>query len=189
MPATPGALPEWSRAHGAPLFAASIRDEPSDFRVTENPGFELSGSGEHDYLWVEKVGANTDWVARQLARHAGVRPGDVGYSGMKDRHAITQQWFSVPGRGGVDWESFAAEGVSIRAVRRHDRKAVDKVAEAIAVRRRLRRRFYGERAGTETLVRIVPRCHTQLHVVLTHWLAEAHAALPLDHVSQCAPPR
>ena len=64
MPATPGALPEWSRAHGAPLFAASIRDEPSDFRVTENPGFELSGAGEHDYLWVEKVAANTDWVAR-----------------------------------------------------------------------------------------------------------------------------
>jgi len=122
LPATPGALPEWARAHGAPLLTASIRSEPSDFRVIENPGFEFSGSGEHDYLWVEKVGANTDWVARQLARHAGVRPGDVGYAGMKDRHAITQQWFSVPGRGGVDWESFAAEGVSIQAVQRHDRK-------------------------------------------------------------------
>ena len=122
MPATPGVLPEWARAHGAPLFAATIRSEPSDFRVIENPGFELSGSGEHDYLWVEKVAANTDWVARQLARHAGVRPGDVGYAGMKDRHAITRQWFSVPGRGGVDWDSFTAQGVTILAVRRHDRK-------------------------------------------------------------------
>jgi tRNA pseudouridine13 synthase len=122
LPATPGALPEWARAHGAPLFTASIRNQPADFRVVENLGFELSGSGEHDYLWVEKVGANTDWVARQLARHAGVRPGDVGYAGMKDRHAITQQWFSVPARGAVDWTSFAAEGVTIRAVQRHDRK-------------------------------------------------------------------
>ena len=122
MPATPGALPEWARAHGAPLFTASIRNEPADFRVVENLGFELSGSGEHDYLLVEKVAANTDWVARQLARHARVRPGDVGYAGMKDRHAITQQWFSVPGRGGVEWGSFAAEGVAILVVQRHDRK-------------------------------------------------------------------
>jgi tRNA pseudouridine13 synthase len=41
---------------------------------------------------------------------------------MKDRHAITQQWFSVPGRGGVDWGSFAAEGVEILVAQRHDRK-------------------------------------------------------------------
>ena len=122
MPATPGVLPEWPRAYGAPLFPASIRSEPSDFRVIETIGFDPSGSGEHDYLWVEKVAANTDWVARQLARFAGVRPGDVGYAGMKDRHAITRQWFSVPARGRVDWESFAAEGVTILEVRRHDRK-------------------------------------------------------------------
>ena len=122
MAATPGVLPEWARAHGAPLFAAAIRSEPTDFRVVETLGFDLSGSGEHDYLWVEKVAANTDWVARQLARFAGVRPGDVGYAGMKDRHAITRQWFSVPARGRVDWKSFAAEGVTILDARRHDRK-------------------------------------------------------------------
>ena len=122
MPAIPGALPEWARAHGAPLFPAAIRSEPSDFRVVETIGFDLSGCGEHDYLWVEKVAANTDWVARQLARFAGVRPGDVGYAGMKDRHAITRQWFSVPARGRVDWESLAADGVTILDVRRHDRK-------------------------------------------------------------------
>jgi len=118
----PGALPDWPRAHGAPLFAASIRDQPSDFQVIENLGFEFSGAGEHDYLWVEKTAANTDWVARQLARHAGVRPADVGYAGMKDRHAITRQWFSVPSRGEADWASFTAEGISILEVRRHHRK-------------------------------------------------------------------
>ena len=90
--------------------------------MIENLGFEFSGAGEHDYLWVEKTAANTDWVARQLARHAGVRAADVGYAGMKDRHAITRQWFSVPGRGEADWASFTAEGVSILDVRRHHRK-------------------------------------------------------------------
>jgi tRNA pseudouridine13 synthase len=122
LPAIPDALPEWVRAHGAPLFSASIRDEPSDFQVVENLGFEFSDSGEHDYLWVEKSAANTDWVARQLARHAGVRPADAGYAGMKDRHAITRQWFSVPRRESPDWESFAADGVTILDVQRHHRK-------------------------------------------------------------------
>ena len=122
MPTPPGALPEWARAHGLPLFAAAIRDQPTDFQVTENLGFEFSGSGEHDYLLVEKTAANTDWVARQLARHAGVRTADVGYAGMKDRHAVTRQWFSVPHRDAGDWASFAAEGVAILDVQRHERK-------------------------------------------------------------------
>lgn len=122
MPTVPGALPEWAHAHGEPLFAAVIRERPSDFQVVEHLGFEFSGSGEHDYLWVEKVAANTDWVARQIARHAGVRPVDVGYAGMKDRHAVTRQWFSVPRRGAADWASFAADGVSIVEVCHHHRK-------------------------------------------------------------------
>ena len=96
MQTGPGALPEWARAHGVALFAATIRDRPADFLVVENLGFEPAGCGEHDYLRVEKTAANTAWVARQLARHAGVRSADVGFAGMKDRHAITRQWFSVP---------------------------------------------------------------------------------------------
>lgn len=122
MQTSPGALPEWARAHGAPLFAATIRDRPSDFLVVENLGFEPAGSGEHDYLWVEKTAANTEWVARQLARHAGARPADVGFSGMKDRHAITRQWFSVPRRGSVDWSALAVDGVTVVDVRSHRRK-------------------------------------------------------------------
>ena len=122
MQTSSGALPDWARAYGAPLFAATIRNRPSDFLVIEKLGFEPDGSGEHDYLWVEKTAANTEWVARQLARHAGARPADVGISGMKDRHAITRQWFSVPRRGSVDWSMLAVEGVAILDVRSHRRK-------------------------------------------------------------------
>ena len=118
----PGALPDWARAHGAPLFPASIRNQPTDFQVTEHLGFDLSDSGEHDYLWVEKEAANTDWVARQLARHAGVRGSDIGYAGMKDRHAVTRQWFSVPRRGDTDWRAFVVAGVTVLDIRRHHRK-------------------------------------------------------------------
>jgi tRNA pseudouridine13 synthase len=50
---------------------------------------------------VRKRGANTEWVAREIARHAGCRPGDVGFAGLKDRHAVTTQWFSVPAPRGA----------------------------------------------------------------------------------------
>ncbi len=116
------ALPDWARAHGAPLFAAAIRTTPADFDVTEELGIEFSGEGEHDFLSIEKTSANTEWVARQLARHADVPAKDVGYSGLKDRHAITRQWFSVPRWHAPDWDMLDIEGVTLLDVQRHSRK-------------------------------------------------------------------
>ena len=115
-------LPNWHRASGEPLFTASIRAAPSDFVVDEVLGIEFSGGGEHDYLKIRKTGANTHWVAERLARHAGARNVDVGYSGRKDRHAVSTQWFSVAGRGTVDWASYGDDGVEILEVCRHSRK-------------------------------------------------------------------
>lgn len=117
-------IPDWARAHGPTLIAARIRSVPADFIVTENLSIDFSDDGEHDFLWVEKTGANTQWVAERLAEHAGVPARDAGYSGMKDRHAVTRQWFSVrrPGADGTCWDDFAAEGVRILEQRRHLRK-------------------------------------------------------------------
>jgi tRNA pseudouridine13 synthase len=59
-----------------------------------------------------------------LARHAGVPVRDVGYAGLKDRHAITRQWFSVrrPGGSGTDWSPFDQSGVRILDSGRNRRK-------------------------------------------------------------------
>ncbi len=83
-------------AHGRPPATGLIRREPDDFVVDEVLGFDPDGAGGHALLVVEKRGANTGWVAAQLARHAGVAPRDVGFSGHKDRHALTRQAFTVP---------------------------------------------------------------------------------------------
>ena len=115
-------IPDWARAHGRPLLTAAIRTSPEDFQVVEKLGWELCGDGEHDYLWIEKTGANTEWVSRQLARHADVPARDVGYAGLKDRHAITRQWFSVPRWHSPDWSGLEVEGVEILDVRRHTKK-------------------------------------------------------------------
>jgi len=111
-------------AHGGPPIAGRLRAEPGDFRVDEELGFEPSGAGEHAFLFVEKIEANTEWVARRLAEKAGVAPMNVGYAGLKDRHAITRQSFSVhlPGRPDPDWSALAIPGVRVLAASRHDRK-------------------------------------------------------------------
>jgi tRNA pseudouridine13 synthase len=117
-------LPDWARALGATLFACQIRTTPNDFVVREQLDIEFSDDGEHDWLFVEKTAANTQWVAEQLAKHAGIQPRDVGYGGLKDRYAITRQWFSVrrPSLQGTDWTTFGAAGVCIVEQRLHRRK-------------------------------------------------------------------
>lgn len=117
-------LPDWARAYGLPPVTATIRSAPDDFQVTELLDIDFSGDGEHDWLRIEKTGANTAWVAEQLARHAGVSPRDVGYSGLKDRHAVTKQWFSVrrPTGDGTQWAALDVEGVVLLEQHRHQRK-------------------------------------------------------------------
>lgn len=83
------------RGLGESVLQARMRAQWEDFRVMEDLGFEPSGSGEHLLLRIEKRGANTAWVAEQLARWAGIAPMGVSYAGLKDRHAVTEQTFSV----------------------------------------------------------------------------------------------
>ncbi|MFP7722755.1 tRNA pseudouridine(13) synthase TruD [Lysobacter sp. A3-1-A15] len=92
MSAAAGAMP---RAHGEPVMEARMRSVPEDFQVQELPSFEPSGSGEHLLLTIEKRGMNTAFAAKQLAEWAGVAEMAVGYAGLKDRHALTVQRFSV----------------------------------------------------------------------------------------------
>ena len=83
------------RAHGAAVCGAAIRTSPEDFFVEEIASFEPSGSGEHLLLTVEKRGMNTAFAAKRIATWAGVAESAIGYAGLKDRHAVTRQRFSV----------------------------------------------------------------------------------------------
>jgi tRNA pseudouridine13 synthase len=88
-------LPVWPRAYPASGAQATLKQRNEDFQVTELPLQTPSGDGEHLWLDVEKNGANTAFVAQALAEAAGVPERDVGYAGLKDRHAITRQAFSI----------------------------------------------------------------------------------------------
>jgi tRNA pseudouridine13 synthase len=121
---TQATLPNWAYAYGGPQSEGIIRKAPDDFIVNEIQSFELSGVGEHAFLLIEKCGENTEFVARALARFAGVRQRDVSYAGLKDRHARTTQWFSVwlPGKPDPDWAELNSDDIKILQSKRHSRK-------------------------------------------------------------------
>ena len=73
-----------------------IGPEPEDFVVDEQPLYAASGQGDHWYVRLRKRGATTLDLRSAVAEAAGVAAGDVGYAGMKDKHAVTTQWLSVP---------------------------------------------------------------------------------------------
>lgn len=88
-------LPKWPNAYPVSGASATLKRLNEDFIVTELPLQLPGGEGEHIWLDIEKNGANTAFVAQQLAAAAGVQERDVGYAGLKDRYAITRQWFSI----------------------------------------------------------------------------------------------
>jgi len=90
----------WKPSQSPVIAAAKYKSSPEDFIVEEELSFELSGDGEHEFLWVEKRNANTQWVIKHIAQWLGVRERDIGHAGLKDKHGVTRQWLSVylPGK-------------------------------------------------------------------------------------------
>lgn len=111
-----------AKAWGEPVASGSIRGSPRDFLVAEQLGFEPSGEGQHVLLELEKSGRTTLEAAKMLADHAGIRAREIGYSGLKDKHAVCTQWFSAPYSSGQDWEAFNGTGVRVLRFHRHHRK-------------------------------------------------------------------
>lgn len=112
------------RAYGQPVATGALRAAPEDFQVEEQLGFAPDDEGPHWLLRVRKVNANTEWVARQLAARAGVPVAAVGFAGLKDRHAVARQWFSVPAthHSQADWLAVGTDEFEVIAAQRHRRK-------------------------------------------------------------------
>lgn len=117
-------LPDWARACGPAELSARIRSVPEDFRVEEVLGFAADGEGPHVLLTVQKREANTHWVAEQLAKAAGIPGREVGYAGLKDRHAVTVQHFTlnIDRKPEPDWSALAGDGIKVLKSARHRRK-------------------------------------------------------------------
>ncbi|MFT8212271.1 MAG: tRNA pseudouridine(13) synthase TruD [Symbiopectobacterium sp.] len=110
--------------HGEPLATGTLKATADDFRVVEYLGFAPDGDGEHVLVQVRKRGCNTAFVAEALAKFARIPARAVSYAGLKDRHAVTEQWFCLhlPGKALPDFSAFMLEGGEILACARHRRK-------------------------------------------------------------------
>ena len=107
-----------------PKQTALLKAEWADFVVKEQLGYDMSGDGEFVAVKVRKTDCNTLFVGEQLAKFAGISARNMSYAGLKDRKAVTEQWFSLqmPGQPTPDFNQFSLEGVEILDVTRHQRK-------------------------------------------------------------------
>lgn len=107
-----------------PKQTALLKAECADFVVKEQLGYDMSGDGEFVAVKVRKTDCNTLFVGEQLAKFAGISARNMSYAGLKDRKAVTEQWFSLqmPGQSTPDFSQFSLDGVEILDVTRHQRK-------------------------------------------------------------------
>ena len=117
-------LPELTYLHGKPESSGLLRSQKSDFKVFEQLPYSPIGEGEHLYIHIRKTGANTVFVARELAKYFKVKEQLVSYAGLKDRFAVTEQWFGVhvPGKQVFDLQDLTIEGVEVLEYARHNKK-------------------------------------------------------------------
>lgn len=110
--------------YSEPQQAGKLKAEFADFIVREELGYPLAGEGEFVVVKVRKTNANTLFVGEKLAAFAGISDRNMSYAGLKDRHAVTEQWFCLhlAGKETPDFSQFECEGVEILAVTRHNRK-------------------------------------------------------------------
>ena len=131
----------------------TIKAAPEHFQVTEIPSHVPDGDGAHLWVELERTGMNTEFLARRLARAAGVAVRDVGYAGLKDRHALTRQWFSVPAARGVApapdgiADALSADGVRVLAAAPSARK----LRRGALAGNRFRIRVAGATGGAEAV--------------------------------------
>jgi tRNA pseudouridine13 synthase len=112
---SPFLLEAQPHAWGDVVGSATLRAAPEDFQVDEQLGFAASGDGEHLFLRIRKRNQNTAWVAGLLARAANVPEAAIAYAGLKDRRAVTTQWFSIhlPNRQMPDLSSLWNEDIAL----------------------------------------------------------------------------
>ena len=83
------------RASTEPGIGGRLKERAEDFIVEELPLYVPSGEGEHLYLGIQKTNMPHTEMLAVLCRHFHVAEGAIGFAGMKDRVAVTQQTVSV----------------------------------------------------------------------------------------------
>ena len=112
---------EYLTAH-LPGIGGVIKQEHADFYVEEVPLYAASGSGEHTYFEIEKIGRTTRAAVERIAQELGLPPDSIGYAGLKDRKGVTRQTLSVACGDSSRLRQLSVPGVEVLRVSRHTNK-------------------------------------------------------------------
>ena len=110
----------YSLAHASIDF--HFRQTPRDFVVEEIPLYEFSGEGEHLILQVRKKELSTNEMIGQIARYLNIKNKEIGYAGLKDKHAMTKQYISLHKKYEEALETFNHENIKIISKTYHNNK-------------------------------------------------------------------
>lgn len=105
-----------------PGIGGVLKSQPEDFVVEEIPAYQPCGDGEHLFLWIEKTNVPADELGRHLATALGITPRDLGIAGLKDTHAVTRQFVSVPRRIENRLNAIDTEGIRLLDAKPHQNK-------------------------------------------------------------------
>jgi len=69
---------------------------PTSFKVVENIDIKFQKKGEYKLLEVTKVEKSTIELLEYLSSVLKIKENEIGYAGLKDKHATTTQYLTVP---------------------------------------------------------------------------------------------
>lgn len=99
-----------------------FRQSPRDFVVEEIPLYEFSGEGEHLILHIRKKNTSTHEMINILAKYLGIKNKEIGYAGLKDKHAMTKQYISIHKQHEEKLDDFDHPNIKVLSKTYHNNK-------------------------------------------------------------------
>lgn len=99
-----------------------FKQTPRDFVVEEIPLYDFSGEGEHLVLFVRKKGLSTLELVSIIAKYLGIQNKEIGYAGLKDKHAMTKQYISLHKKHEAKMDEFEHDDIKILSKTYHNNK-------------------------------------------------------------------
>jgi len=102
-------------------LSMKLKQQPADFIVEEIPDFEVtSEKDEHTVFLLEKQEIDTFDAIRQIAKKIRISLFEIGYAGLKDKHALARQYISIPTR--YDVQGLNVDSLTLSFVGYHRKK-------------------------------------------------------------------
>jgi len=92
-----------------------LKQVPEDFIVREKADIKLDG-GRFSFFKLRKKQWNTINAVREIAKRLGINERKVSFAGIKDKHAVTEQYVSIEGCSKDEVEKLGIKDIELEYV-------------------------------------------------------------------------